>query len=512
MNAELVSYGRRVAELAHEHPDKHAIIFLPQEGTVRKVTWRELNERSIQIARLLIDCGVQRGSSVIVGLPNCPEHFMVLYAIWKAGGLAIPVRFDLPAPERDQIIELAKPAVAIADWSPEVTHVKQLTTADLSGTLDRSTDALPDVIPHPGKAICSGGSTGRPKIIVDPRPWAKIPGESSMALRNGLSPGQVQLVAGPLYHQSPLVWSHEGLFEDHTLILLERFDAKKAACAIETYRVNWAFLAPIMMRRIILLDDLAEYDLSSLQAIFHTAAPCPPWVKRAWIDIVGAENLYEGFGSAENFGAASIRGDEWLEHPDSVGRPRQCDVKILDESGTEVPNGVVGDIYFRPVKGSLEDYYYYVGSPPVRTTEDGFATVGDMGWVDDDGYLHIADRRVDMIITGGANVYPAEIETVLTEHREVSDVAVIGVPDEEWGRRVHAVVQPRSYSDPPSVGELNEFCRERLSAYKAPKSYEFVQQLPRDATGKLRRRSLVDERSNGSWPSMQWVKERQDER
>jgi bile acid-coenzyme A ligase len=305
----------------------------------------------------------------------------------------------------------------------------------------------------------------------------------------------VQLIAGPLYHNSPFSWGPIGIFEQHTLVVMERFDAAHAVDLIERYRVNFGFLVPTMMRRIIQLPDIARRDFSSVHAFFHTAAPCPPWLKRAWIDLLGGERLYEAFGATEAVGSTIIRGDEWLAHPGSVGRPQDCDLRILDAAGREVPSGEVGEIFMRPhAQGPT---YYYLGSPPAMTTPDGFVSVGDMGWVDDEGYLYLADRRVDLIIVGGANVYPAEVEAALLQHPEVQDVAVIGLPDEDLGKRVHAVIQPADPRRPPSLDELEAHCRVRLARYKVPKSYEFVAVLPRDESGKIRRSSLVAERTGG---------------
>jgi bile acid-coenzyme A ligase len=493
---EAVSYGRRLSLLAAARPERAVIVFAPQGGAERVVTWRELDERSNQVARLLAGRGVGERSLVVVGLPNCPEHYVATFAAWKLGALVLPLRAALPGRERDQILELSAPAVVVADW--EGVAFPLVTTDELAESVGLSAEPLPDRIPHPGKAIASGGSTGRPKIIVDPRPL--VYREGARVVEGGFDAGlradQVQLIAGPLYHNPPFGWGHGGLQEGHTLVLMDRFDAARAADLIERHRVNFAFLAPTMMRRIVQLPDIGQRDFSSFDAILHTAAPCPPWLKRAWIDLIGGEKVREGFGSSEAVGMTGIRGDEWLAHPGSVGRPYGCDLRILDEEGSDLPPGEVGEIFMRP--HSAGPTYEYIGSPPAKATPDGFTSVGDLGWVDGEGYLFLADRRVDLIITGGANVYPAEIEAALTEHAGVGDVAVIGVPDEDWGKRVHAVIQGRDLTNPPAVAALDTHCRERLASYKIPKSYEFVSQLPRDDAGKLRRSGLVTERES-SW-------------
>lgn len=501
--SEPISYGRRLSMLAATHPDKAAILFAPVEGPERTVTWAELDRATNRAARLLETHGVNERSMVVVGLPNWPEHYIATFAAWKLGALVLPMRSSLPVRERDQILAVGMPAVVVANW--ENVAFPLLTTADLARADSYSDAPHPDRVPHPGKSVGSGGSTGRSKIIVDPRPLAKIPmapGES----RNGLRPGQVQLIAGPLYHNSPFSWGHIGLFEDHILVLMERFNAARAIDLIERHRVNFAFLAPTMMKRILDEPGATERDFSSIEGIFQTAAPCPPWLKRAWINLIGGEKLHEGFGSTEAVGHTTIRGDEWLLHPGSVGKPPDdCDLRILDEDFTELPQGEVGEIFFRPHDPTPT--YYYIGSPPVKTSPDGFMSVGDMGWVDAEGYLFLADRRVDLIISGGANIYPAEVEAALTEHPAIADVAVIGLPDDDWGKIVHAVIQPRDMASLPTLPTLDAHCRERLAAYKAPKSYEFVNALPRDDTGKIRRSAMASERADGNWSGIIRVKD-----
>ena len=490
----VIPYGRRISELASEHPDRTAMVFIPQEGEDRIISWRELDRASIRLAYLFAERGVNETALVAIGLPNSPEHYVAAHAAWRLGALVLPVSYRVPPVERDAILDLAKPALVIADW--EGSRHPTLGAAGLQSGASHPETPLPDRVPNPGKAMGSGGSTGRPKIIVSPGPWAWQPGDLARLLHpiTGFAAGQTQLIAGPLYHNAPFTWGHFGLFEDHTLVVFERFDADRVVDAIERYRVNFGFFSPTMMQRIAQLPRIKERDFSSMQSMFHSAAPCPEWVKRAWIDLVGPEKVCEGFGSTEDEGTVWLRGDEWLDHPGSVGRPQIAELRILDPEGRDLPPGEIGEIFMRP-KGRGEPHHYYIGSPPAKQTKDGFVSVGDMGWVDEDGYLYPADRRVDLIISGGANVFPAEVEAALSSHPEVVDVAVIGLPDEQWGKRVHAVLQPRDLANPPSVEDLNTYARERLMPYKAPKTYEFVEDFPRDPSGKLRRSRLVADRS-----------------
>ncbi|MGH2402838.1 MAG: AMP-binding protein [bacterium] len=487
-----ISIGRRITMLADASPERTAIIFAPREGPEQRISLVHLDRASNRAARLLSARGTGERSLVVVGLRNSPEHYVATFGAWKLGACVLPLSPALPAWERDQMLEAARPAAIVTDWQDiEGPLVRPAEIADGAAF---STEPLPDRIPHPGKAIGSGGSTGRPKIIVDPRPWAWEPGGFVGAFggRVGMRMGQVQLIAGPLYHNSPFSWGPLGLFEEHTLVVMERFEAASAVDLIERHGINFGFLVPTMMKRIIDLPDIARRDFSSVHAFVHTAAPCPPWLKRAWIDLIGGERLYEAYGATEAVGSTVIRGDEWLRHPGSVGRPQDCDLRILDADGKHLPPGQVGEIFMRPhAEGPT---YRYLGSPPAKETAQGFITVGDLGWVDDEGYLHLADRRVDLIISGGANIYPAEVEAALMQHPLVGDVVVIGMPDEDMGKRVHAIIQPCDPQRPPAAEDLTEYCLRRMAPYKVPRSYEFVTSLPRDDAGKIRRSALVSER------------------
>ncbi len=481
-----VSFGRRIGELTAQHPQRTAIVFAPATGPEEVVSWVALEKASNRAARLLAAQGVDQCSLVAIVLPNSVEHYVASMAVWKLGGCVLPLSPALPPIAREEVLAVARPTLVMDR------------VAALEPAADFAAGALPDRVPRPGRAVASGGSTGRPKVIVDPAPWARIPGEIARALGPviGFRRGQVQLVAAPLYHGVPFLRSHFGLFEDHTLVVMERFDAARTVDLIERYRVNLGFLVPTMMARIIRLPGIYQRDWSSAEAVAHAAAPCPAWLKRAWIELVGAEHLYETFGASEMPGITAIRGDDWLRHPGSVGRPWKADLRILNDSGAGLPAGEVGEIFLRDwaAPGAA---YEYRGGPPPKTTPDGFASAGDLGWVDDGGYLFVADRRADLIISGGANIYAAEVEAVLTEHPGVGDVAVIGLPDEDRGRRVHAIVQPLDPIRPPSPADLDAHSRLRLPAYKVPKSYEFVGSLPRDDAGKVQRNALVAARTTG---------------
>lgn len=487
---ERISYGRRVHYWAEQHPERPAIIFIPAAGEAQQFSWQAFDERSNQIARLLTQHGVDDEATVVVGLSNCPEHYLVSLAAWKLGALVLSLRSAIPEHEREQILALAQPTVVVAEWDSLPYY--RLRLADVRNIGRFSAAPLPDIVAHPGRAMASGGSTGRPKIIVAPGQWGEVDPPTAPAII-GIQPHMMHLVCGPLYHTAPHLFSYYGVFQGNTILLMEKFDAARVVDLIEQYQVNYAYMAPIMMSRIAKLPDIQARDFSSMDCLIHTAAPCPAWLKEVWCDLIGPEKLLELYASTEGIGLCLIRGDEWLQHKGSVGQPLpNSEVKILDAAGQEVPTGEVGEIFMRRV--DVEQAYVYIGSPPAKAAADGFESVGDLGWVDEEDYLYIADRRVDLIITGGANVYPAEVEAVLTSHEAVADTAVIGLPDDEWGKRVHAVIQFKENTPQPSIAELDSYCRERLMAYKVPKSYDFVEALPRNAAGKLRRNALIQER------------------
>lgn len=483
--AQLLSFPARLHDLAREKRDGPAVMFIKQDGSELVLSWTELDLWATQVAHLLIERGAKPDTMIVINLPNCLEHIVSAFGIWQVGACAVPVSYGLPEAERDRTIGIAEPSAVIADRDGCVTR------ADIAAVRGNNAEPLPDVISQPGKAICSGGSTGTPKLIVDPNPWAAMPGVYAAGLSavTGMQPGMRAMLPGPLYHNLPFTFSCIMLYEGASIVLFERFDARQVVDVVKRHGIEMLALVPTMMQRMARLPGLDRSDLASVKAIFHTASVCPEWVKRAWIDLVGAEAVYEAFAATEAIGHSGIRGDEWLEHPGSVGRPTGTDLRITRADGTEAETGEVGEIFFRSQQ-ELAKGYVYVGAPPATTTEDGFTSLGDMGWLDEDGYLYIADRRVDLIISGGANIFPAEVEAVLTDHLDVQDAAVIGLPDPEWGKRVHAIVQTTA-----DEATLDAHCREHLAAYKVPRSYEFVSEPLRNEAGKLRRTALVAERT-----------------
>jgi bile acid-coenzyme A ligase len=495
---ETVSFGRRITLLAGQHPGRVAIIFADAGGNERDISWGELEARSNQAARLLAAHGIGQGSMLVVALPNSPEHMYAVIGAWKLGATVLPLRWDLPAWERDRLVALARATAVVADW-PERASVPVLSAASVRGSAALASGVLPDRVPNPAKALSSGGSTGKPKLIVTPGPGlVSGPSLGGLKLAMGLADEVTQIILSPFYHMNGFL-AHQALQDGHRIVLMERFSPEQAVDLIIRHRTNCVMPVPLMLQRMARVPGVAGRDFSCVEALLCGAAPLPAWVARFWMERVGPKRFYIAYGGTEQIGLTMANGEEWLEHEGTVGRPLGCELQILGVGPTEVaskdrvlPPGEIGEIFMRNTAGAKT--FEYIGATAPKATADGYSTFGDLGWVDADGYLYIADRRVDMIVSGGANVYPAEVEAALSEHARVSDAVVIGLPDPEWGRRVHAIIEPAGGAPAPDARELREHCRARLAPYKVPKSFEFLDKLPRSVVGKINRGALIEER------------------
>ena len=481
-------------EAIHAHteanPEEVAVSCALADGGVARLTRSELDRWSSRLAHRLLAMGVEPGRYVAIALPNGVEHIVATLACYKAGGTPMPVSYRLPPAERDALLDLAAPAAVFSDEA----GAGDLTRSTMAASaLASYPDSLPAAgTPEPIKAVASGGSTGRPKLIVTPGPFAYPPGGHPLAALLRLSPADLMYSPGPLYHNGPFLFSLVLLFQGGRILLNERFRADRALALIESERPTVLNLVPTMMQRMLREPGFAEAGLDSVRLLWHLAAPCPDWAKRGFIERLGGERVLELWAATEMNGLTVIDGNEWLAHPGSVGRPVATELRIVDEQRRELPAGEVGEIFSRFAGGRAQ--YRYEGATPLEELDEGFSSVGDMGYLDEEGYLYLSDRRVDMIISGGANVFPAEVESVLSSHPKVQDVAVIGLADADLGRRVHAVVEPRDPADPPAVAELDTLCREQLAAYKVPRGYEVVPELPRTEAGKIRRLALREAR------------------
>ena len=483
MADEFISLGEKLARRARAAPDAPIVSC----GEVTR-TVAEFHARTNRIAHALEGLGVKLGDLVTIGLPNSVEFIEATWACWKVGATPQPVSYRLPRAELQAIVDLADPPLVIALPGMETSR-RRMTVDDLLALSDDE-GALEDRIAPSLKAPTSGGSTGRPKLIVAGAPGVTLADPPDGGLWR-FEFGNTAIVPGPLYHNGPFVSALGSMTYDGHLVIMTRFDAEAVLAEIDRRRATWIYLVPTMMSRIWRLPDevRAKYDLSSLVTLWHLEAPCPPWLKETFINWLGADVVMELYGGTEGQAVTVITGAEWLEHRGSVGKTTMGEIKAFGEDGQPLPAGEVGEIYMRR-NPDMPPTYAYKGAS-ARTLPDGWESLGDIGWFDADGFLYLADRRTDMILVGGSNVYPAEIEAALDEHPLVASSAVIGMPDEEMGAQIHAIIQPKPGLD---VEDLRAHLAERLVTYKRPRTYEFVDEPLRDEAGKMRRTQLRDER------------------
>lgn len=454
-----------------------------------RVSWGEMACRANRRAQALKLLGVAKNDIVALVLPNENAVFEFAFAAWKLGATPSVISARLPMDELRAVLDLARPRVIVA-CDPAIRQAFGALPADF-GLREGSDEVLRSVIGSHWKAMTSGGSSGRPKMIVDMGPGAIDPTASLM----NMPMGRAVLNPGPLCHNAPFTFMSMALHRGNSVVSMPRFDAEEALRLIERHEIAWTNLVPTMMSRIWGLPEevRSRYDLTSLEAVWHTAAPMPAWLKEAWINWLGPEKIWEIYGGTERQGNTAISGSEWLTHRGSVGRPINCHIRILGENGEVLGPGEVGEIHLLPETGAGSTYRY-LGAAAARS-DDGYETIGDFGWLDEEGFLYIADRRADLIIRGGMNVYPAEIENALSEHAGVDVAVVVGLPDRDLGAVAHAIVRPLPGSAVPVTAEaLGAFLSTKLARYKLPASYEFVDEPLRDEAGKVRRSQLRAER------------------
>ena len=508
---ESLQEGMNCAYWAERIPDAPAVI-----SAERVLTVREFNGRTNQFARAMRRLGMRPGDSVALISPNRAEWAEVWFGALRCGLRVTPINFRLQADEAAYIIDDCEARAVVVGGIPEssrplLSALPDRVSARLSLGLDapgfddyeavvsaESAADLEDPVLG-GWMMYTSGTTGRPKGVHRPNLQGAV-GRSPVQARSVIGdyvPGEdVHLCTGPLYHSAINNMSlHMPLTSGAAVVIMPRFDAEEALALIERYRVTQTHMVPTMFHRLLQLPEETRkaYDLSSLRLVIHGAAPCPVAVKRAMIDWLGPI-IFEYFGMTEAVGGAHIDSLTWLEKPGSVGLPVFGALMIADEELHPLPAGEAGLIYFAvPAERRFE---YFHDEDKTRATFNGdWITLGDVGYLDDDGFLFLTDRSANLILSGGVNIYPAEIDEALFAHPAVSDVATIGVPNDEWGEEVKAVVQLAApYQGSPELEqELIAFCRDRLAHYKCPKSVDFADELPRQENGKIYKRLLREQ-------------------
>jgi long-chain acyl-CoA synthetase len=502
--------------VARAHPERVAII---EEGG-RRFTYKDLAGRANQLVHLLRRRGLGRGDGIAILQPNCAEFMTAVLAAAQAGLYYTPVNHNLLASEIAYILQNSEAKAFIAH---ERFADKAISAVDESGVSNLTCIAVGEVAGFPdyeellaqeppdppadrqaGSLLAyTSGTTGRPKGVrrplsgLTPEQQDVVAMPMNMLAVLGLPAGEdnVHLCVSPLYHNAPGGYASFALQLGHTLVLMEKFKPEPMLRVVQEQRVTSTHMVPIQFHRLLELpEDVRNgYDLSRLRLVAHAGAPCPPDVKRRMIEWLGPI-VYEYYSASEGVGGTVASPQDALERPGTVGRPYREGslVKILDDDGKELPAGEIGTIYTSVAGAGFRYFKDDAKSESARRGE--LFTVGDFGRVDEDGYLYLVSRRTDLILSGGVNIYPAEVEGVLAEHPAVSDAAVFGIPSEEWGEEVKAVVQPApgAAGDPDLAAELIAHCRARLAAFKAPKTVDFLEELPRDPNGKLYKRNLRD--------------------
>ncbi|HEV8584301.1 MAG TPA: AMP-binding protein [Methylomirabilota bacterium] len=491
-----------IAAHAARHPHRAAII----EGD-RSLTWEEFFRTRNRLAHALGGLGVAAGQHVVVYAHNSIENLVAGAAVRLLGAISVPMNHRLTEDEAAYILDnsdatavfVGDAFLAMAERVRGGARVKHWIT--LGAERRPWAEALPDLLargldtppPPPaaagGSMIYTAGTTGKPKgalrRVTDPA--AVLP---RLAELDCLDPAHVHLVAGPMYHSAPGSFAVYAHLVGNTVVVMPKFDPEQALALIERHRCTTTFMAPTLLKRIVDLPEAvrARYDVRSMRSLVIAAAPCPMRVKEQALAMFGPV-LYEFYGSTELGVNTVLRPEDVLRKPGSCGRASAAvELAILDDAGAPVPAGTPGELFIRRYTGVFEEYYKNPAAT-AQTSRGEWMSVGDVAWIDAEGFVYICDRKRDMIISGGVNIYPAEIEDALHRHPAVEDVAVFGVPDPEWGERVHAAVQLR-YGERASERELAEFCRAHLADYKTPREVSFHDEFPRDAAGKLVKRLL----------------------
>jgi len=496
------------SETAARFPDKPAYTIAE---TGESVTFQQLDDLSMQGSQLFRSLGLKRGDHVAFMMENHVAYFQIAIAALRSGLYFTAISYRLQEEEVDYIVSDCQAKVFITSKAQQAVVEKlNLDHCERAFMLDGviagfdSWEAAVAEMPaekiadeSTGSAMLySSGTTGMPKGILKPLPeeaFGEEPALNLFTMLYGATEDSVYLSPAPLYHSAPLMFTMGFLAMGVTVIVMQHFEAEASLRAIEKYKVTHSQWVPTMFIRMLKLDEETrlKYDVSSLECAIHAAAPCPIPVKEQMIEWWGPV-INEYYAGTEGNGFVAINSEQWLAHKGSVGQSLTSQIHIVGEDGEEVAQGESGTIYFEG--GGEFEYFNDKDKTSDSRHSEGWSTLGDIGYLDGEGFLYLTDRKSFMIISGGVNIYPQETENLLVTHPKVMDVAVIGVPNEEFGEEVKAIVQPKHWEDagPELAAELIDFCREHISHIKCPKTVDFEEELPRHPTGKLYKRLLRD--------------------
>jgi len=478
----------------------------------REISRGELLATSNRLVHGLRKLGLDKGDCVAAVLPNGAELVELYLAVAQAGMYLVPINWHLTAPEIAYILSDSEAKVFVAHERLAEECARAAREAGFPSSrcfapgfqphaalVAEQPDSLPDDRAAGAVMNYTSGTTGRPKGVR--RPLPPLEPEIAATLLTGFfamfgiqpEDDNVHLCGSPLYHTAVLVFASTSLHYGHAVVVMDRWTPESCLEAIERYRVTTSHMVPTQFHRLLGLpeDVRSRYDVSSLRCMVHAAAPCSVEIKRRMLDWWGSA-IYEYYAATEG-GGTLVTPEEWLRHPGTVGRPwASAEIRIYDDAGNQLPQGDTGTVY---MKLGQADFEYYKDREKTRENRiENFFTVGDIGYLNEEGYLFLCDRKADMIISGGVNIYPAEIEGVFLTHPSVGDVAVFGIPHADWGEEVKAVVEPATgaAAGPDLERVLLDFCADKLAKYKTPRSIDFLDEMPRDPNGKLYKRKLRD--------------------
>ncbi len=500
--------GRALSHSAERHPNRTAVIFEDQSWT-----YDQLNRRVNRLCSVLSAWGLAKGDKLAMLAVNGPEYLEVYHACAKLGVWLVPINYRLKAPEVGYRLRHSQATALVL--GPEYLVLFDCLEPEVRRAVHDRVMLLGDDPPPPGmhgyERLLAGGAEDEPEVELSPEDILFIgytggtTGRSKGALTSnraivagylykvldyGLGPGEVTLNPGPFWHTAPRNFSSLALYMGGTALVMKHFDPEQYLRLVQRHQVTYSFLVPTMFSAILALPGHADYDTSSLRVLMSGGSPLPTPVKEAALERFGPV-LNEFYAATETLIVTNIKASDMVRKQRSVGRPVwDAFVKVVDQQGQPVPTGRVGEIYLRCP--SLFSGYYRDPEKTAAAFRGGWLTLGDMGRLDGEGFLYIVDRRIDMVISGGENIYPSEVEEVLLRHPKVAEVAVIGVPDDKWGEALKAVVVLGS-GEQCEAGEIIDFCGDKLAGFLKPRSVDFVDRLPRSPVGKVLKRKLRDQ-------------------